>query len=78
MNHDFILSSSFELSWIVKVTTRKKSFGSVIANVLTRFTAALDIRQFADQVRVRLISQWNSGTSKVLQKLVKHFNGTII
>ena len=32
---------------------------------------------FADQVRIRLISQLINGISTVLQKLLKCFNGTI-
>ena len=34
--------------------------------------------QFSDQVRIRLISQLSKGTSRVLQKLLKYFNGTAI
>ena len=33
---------------------------------------------FADQVTIRLISQLIKGISRVLQKLVKYFNGTAI
>ena len=33
---------------------------------------------FADQVTIRLISQLIQGISRVLQKLVKYFNGTAI
>ena len=32
---------------------------------------------FADQVRIRLISQLINGISTVLQKLLKYFNGAI-
>ena len=34
--------------------------------------------QFSDQVRIRLISQLSKGSSRVLQKLHKYFNGTAI
>ena len=37
------------------------------------------IKQFTEQVRIRLILQLINGISKVLQKLLlKYFNGTII
>ena len=36
------------------------------------------MKQFADQVRIRLISQFINGISRVLQKLFKYFNGTLI
>ena len=36
------------------------------------------ITQFADQVKTRLISQLIKGLSRVLQKLLNYFNGTII
>ena len=39
---------------------------------------ALDITQFADQVRMRLISQLSNGISRALQNLLKYFNGTSI
>ena len=51
---------------------------SVIANVAAWFAAKLDITQFADQVRMRLISQLFNGISSVFQKIVIYFNGTII
>ena len=41
-------------------------------------SAALDITQFADQAKIRLISQLINGISRVLQKLIKCLNGTII
>ena len=34
--------------------------------------------QFADQVRIRLVSQLINGISKFLPKLPKYFNGTAI
>ena len=39
---------------------------------------ALDITQFADLVRMRLISQLSHGISRALQNLLKYFNVTII
>ena len=37
-----------------------------------------NLQQFADQVKIRLISQLIKGISKVFQKLLKYFNGTIV
>ena len=42
------------------------------------FAAELDVGQFSDQVRMRLASQLITGISRVLQELLKYFNGTII
>ena len=42
------------------------------------FLCGYDITQFADQVRMRLISQLINDISRVLQKLLKYFNGTTI
>ena len=36
------------------------------------------VKQFVDQVRIKLISQLINGISRVLQKLLRYFNGTII
>ena len=49
-----------------------------IANVVARFTAS-NITEFAYQVRIRLIFQLINDIkfSRVLQKLLKYFNGTI-
>ena len=38
----------------------------------------LVIMQFADQVRIKLISHLIKGISRVLQKLLKYLNGTAI
>ena len=38
----------------------------------------LIIKQFADQVRMSLISQLINGVSRALQKLLRYFNGTLI
>ena len=66
LNPDSNYCSSYGLSPANKVT-----------NIVARFTAVLDdIKQFADQVRVRLISQFISNISRFLQKLLRYFNGT--
>ena len=46
---------------------------NVIVNVIE-----LVIMQFADQVRIKLISHLIKGISRVLQKLLKYLNGTAI
>ena len=52
---------------------------NVISNVGTWFaTVTASKKQFADQVRISLISQFINGISSVLQKLLRYFNGTII
>ena len=63
---------------LIKLQLEHKSFVSVIANVVSWFAAALDITHSAEQVRMRLISQLINCISRVLQKLLKCFNGTII
>ena len=49
-----------------------------MANVVAWFAVALDITQFADQVRTRLISQLINSISRLCQKLLKYFHGTIL
>ena len=49
---------------------------SVIASFVS--PVAEEIIQSSDQVRMRLISQLIKGISRVLQKLLKYFNGTDI
>ena len=78
LNHDFNCCNSFALSSVDKVTTRTKSFVSVIANVVAWFAAALDITQFPDEARMRLISKVINCISRVFQKLLKYFNGTVV
>ena len=52
---------------------------SVIGNVVPVFATAVEtITLFADQVKIRLTSQLIKGVSRVLQKLFKYFNGTMI
>ena len=76
---DFNCSNTFALSWVDKVTTTTWIFVSVIENVAPWFATSVEtITQFADQVKIRLISQLVKGISRVLQKLPKYFNGTII
>ena len=55
LNPDFNCCNSFTLSWVDTVTTGTRSFASVIADVAAWFVAALDITQFPDQVRMRLV-----------------------
>ena len=73
---DFNYWSNFALSCVDKVTTETLSFVSVILNFVSR--VAEEITQVRDHVKIRLTSQLINGTSRVLQKLLKHFNGTII
>ena len=76
MNPDFHCCNNFTLSLVHKVTTGTQRSVSVIAKVVTRFP--LEMTKFADQVRIRLILQLIKGISRVLQKLLKYFNGTVI
>ena len=41
-------------------------------------TSVYTVTQFVDQVEIRLTSQLIKSISRVLQKLLKYFNGTII
>ena len=72
-----------------KVTTGTYNFVSVILNIafigevsLRVFVLALFsmlvITQFSDQVKIKDTSQLINGIFKVLQKLLKYFNGTAI
>ena len=53
-----------------------KSFVFVISNFVA--PVAEEITQSSDQVTIILISQLINGISRVLQKLLKYFNGTAI
>ena len=64
------------MSWVDKVTTGTYRIVSVIANFLS--PVELVIKQSIDQVTRRFISQFIIGISRVLQKLLKYFNGKII
>ena len=77
-NSNFSCCNSFVISSIDKVTTETKRFVSVITNVATWFGAAVDITKFSGQVRMRLVLQLINGIVRVLQKLLKYLNGTII
>ena len=72
--------NSFALSWVDKVTTGKYSFVSVIGNVVV--FVSLDVfcinTYFSEQVNMGLIAQLDKGISRVFQKLLIHFNGTVI
>ena len=65
------LFNTFVLSWVDRVITRTRSF-NVSAPV------EFIIQQFTDKLSIRFISQLIKGTSKFLQKSLKHCNGTII
>ena len=67
LNPYFKSDSNFVLSWVDKVTTGTSTFVSVIAKVVALY--ALQMTQFSYEVRVRLISQFIKGISRVLQKL---------
>ena len=59
-----------------KVTTGTWSFVSVIENLSA--PVELVITQVDDHVKIRLTSQLINDVSRVIQKLLKYFNGTII
>ena len=64
---------------LIKLKLEHESFVSVIPNVAGLFEPVLDnITQFADQIRIRLVSQLINRIPWLLQKLLKYFNGTII
>ena len=46
--------------------------------ILIFFPVAEETTQFSDQIRIRLISQLIKDNSRVLQTLLKYFNGTAI
>ena len=67
------------LCWVDKVTIETKSFALDIENVAPWFTTLVEtIMQFSDQVKITIISQLIKGISRVPQKFLKYFNGTII
>ena len=92
LNPDFSCSKSFVSFSIDKVTTGTYNFVSVIWNSYPvgakivgeslLFPASLAVisakTQFFDQVKISSISQLSNGIFKVLQKLLKCFNGTTI
>ena len=64
------------LSCVDKVTTGTYIFVSVILNFVS--PVAEEITQVGDHVKIRLTSQLINGIPRVLQKLLKSFNGTIV
>ena len=64
------------LSLVDKVTTGTYNFVSVIVNFPS--PVELVITQSLDHVKIRLTSQLINDISRVLQKLLKYFNDTII
>ena len=76
LNPGFNSYNELLLSLLDKVTTGTQIFVPVIAKVVILFPS--EIAQFVDQVRVRLILQLIKGISRVIQKLLKYFNGTAI
>ena len=67
------------VNYSFKVTTGIKSFVSVVQNVASWTATAVDIiTQFLDQFRSKLILQLIKDFSRVYQKLLKYFNGTIV
>ena len=76
LNPDFNCCSNFVLPWVDEVTKAAWSFVYVMAKAGS--LSPSEGAQFSDQVRIRLISQLSKGTSRVLQKLLKYFNGTAI
>ena len=76
---DFNYGINFALSWVDKVTTGTEKFVSVIVNVgFQSATLELIITQFSDQVKISLASQFIKGISRVLQKILRYFNGIIV
>ena len=76
---DFNFGNDFALSWVDKITTGTWRVVSVILNVGFWFaTLVLIIIQFSYQVKISSTSQLIKSLSRVLQKLLNYFNGTII
>ena len=73
---DFNCCNSLALPCVDKVTTGTYNFVSVIANVPA--PVELVITQVDEHVNIKLTSQLIKDISRVLQKLLKYFNGTII
>ena len=76
---DFNCCNSFALSWIDKVATGTQIFVPVIVNVGYWPTVGSSVmKHLAGQVRIRLNSQSINSISRVLQKLLKCFNDTLV
>ena len=69
----FNCCNSFALSWVDKVTTGTWNFVSVVVAFVP-----LDSTYFEDHAKMTLIWQLILGISRVVQKLLKQFNGTTI
>ena len=76
LNPECDCCSSFVINWVDRVTTGTKSFVSVIVNVSALVKSV--IKQFCNQVIIRLISKLINGISRVLQEFLKSLNGTKI
>ena len=86
LNPDFNFSKSFMSFSFDKVPTGTYNFvtfilnvvsdGATIAGSASASTAISTKTQFLDQVRAISTSQFINGVSKLLQKLLKCFNGT--
>ena len=72
LNHNFYDSNSFAFSCVDRITEGTSRIVSAIAKVVA--LSASEMTQFADQVRIRLISQLISGISRVLQKVNLFWN----
>ena len=68
--------NNFALSWVDRVTTGTKTFISVILNLA--LPVELVIKQVDYPAKKILTSQLVNRISRVLQKLLKYCNGTII
>ena len=89
LNPNFNCSKKLLSSFVDKVKTGTYNYVSFILNIafvgeesLRLFVIGLlfmlVITQFADQVKVKDTSQLINDMSKLLQKLLKYFNGTAI
>ena len=65
--------------WVNKVITGAKSFVTVIENVVAwAATLVITVTHFSDQFRSRVLSHLIKSISRVFQKFLRWFNGTII
>ena len=79
MKNLLIVAMALYLPWVDKITNWIKSFIYVIANFVVWIAAGLEnIKQFPDQVKIRLISLLIKGILRILQNLLKYFNGTAV
>ena len=73
---DFSCCNNFVLSCVDKVTTGTYNFVPVTSDAPA--PVELVITQVDDHVKIKLISELIKEISRVLQKLLKYFHGTII